>query len=327
MMGDAGARLYEGDELEALRKLVTHVIPVPAYMLEKLRNEFTENPFRGEIVLARIRGTQALIPCGEAAGAILEVAPSVLVRLEEVEDHGALTARVAASTRPPPPAQLWSPVRSLQLVLAVTGMSVGADAALRKRVKAAHAALSGIWSDNRLLTVVGPPGRRSTTPPSPFTCVAAEGPLEGVFAELVKFDEVVCSGKIRPCVKSFKPSLVVSFKFILSVYTSTGLAEAKAAINARLAAYKDLTLKTLNKKKEKEDDESAEGGGESEHDEANESDEESEDKEIDEEVPEDARDEFEKFLEAIRERFGKRTATLLVREANKRMRCDSETRP
>lgn len=303
---DAQVRLYEGAELDDLRALVRHVIPVPAYMVEKVRREFAARPFSDVIVLARVRGTTEAVPCSDGAGAILEAATSVFARIEDVEDGRALAARVADSARSHP-VEIRSPVRLLQMAIAIAGMS-----ATTNRAKAAREALSGIWSRNRLKEVIGPSTPRAGSRPSPFARVTDEGHLAGVFARLVEFDELVCAGEIRPCEQNFAPSLVVSFAFISSVYESADLAEATAAIDARMASYRDLSLKMMPPVTQRAPRAQAAADAES-------SDEEEDDAEP-VQVPEEARARFETFLAGVIEKHGKRAATLLVREAAKRLR-------
>ena len=86
-------------EASELRELVRHIIPVRAYMVEKLRAEFAARPFAGEIRLSRVRGSEDLVPSSEGAGAIIEASTSWLkVRVEEVEDARTLLKHVASST-------------------------------------------------------------------------------------------------------------------------------------------------------------------------------------------------------------------------------------
>ena len=210
-------------EASELRELVRHVIPVRAYMVEKLRAEFAARPFAGEIRLSRVRGSEDLVPSSEGAGAIIEASTSWLkVRVEEVEDARTLLKHVASSTLSARVAdERMSPARRLEMAWAIANEAT-ASTDIAERTKAVRTFLSTVWTPNMLKEVIGASKPRKTTAPSVFAEILkneAEGhPKAGIFQELLKFDELVCSENVRPSGKNFDSNNVVSVKFIRAVY-------------------------------------------------------------------------------------------------------------
>lgn len=303
------ARLYSGAELSGLQ--VNHVIPVRDFVVTKLAREYGQEPCPTVIVFVEHDGK--LLPCSSGAGELFEASKkaqtSIRIRIDEVSDLTELAERVADSTRAALAVeQHESPVRLLQMALGVAEVtSVGTcDASVL--VKAVRRALDGKWAPNRLKEVIGPVKPRTKSRPSPFASITNEGELEGVFAKLVEFNELVCSEVFRPCGKNFTPNIVASFKFVSSVYTAETLDEAHRMINDRELAYKDLHRKQMPRigQEEEEQDEEEEGGGEEGEE---------------EDVPlASVSDDFDAHVQQLCDKHGKRMILSLIVKAAKKLR-------
>jgi len=303
---------YEASEL---RELVRHIIPVRAYMVEKLRAEFAARPFAGEIRLSRVRGSEDLVPSSEGAGTILEASNSLIkVRVEEVEDARTLLKHVASSTLSARVAdERMSPARRLEMAWAIANEAT-ASTDIAERTKAVRTFLSTVWTPNMLKEVIGASKPRKTTAPSVFAEILkneAEGhPKAGIFQELLKFDELVCSEKVRPSGKNFDSNNVVSVKFIRAVYGAPTRERADEMISKWISVFTDKSTKRMPSVEKYWGlrGTNSKDGGESEET----------DDEEEEQGNESALTEFENFVEEQINMYGKRVVVSIFKRVAKK---------
>lgn len=214
-----------------------------------------------------------------------------------------------------------SPARRLEMAWAIANEAT-ASTDIAERTKAVRTLLSTVWTPNMLKEVIGASKPRKSTAPSVFAEILkneAEGhPKAGIFQELLKFDELVCSEKVRPSGKNFDSNNVVSVKFIRAVYGAPTRERANEMISKWISVFKDKSTKRMpsvekywglggTDSKDGEDDEE---GNEEESEETND--------EEEEQGNESALTEFENFVEERINKYGKRVVVSIFKRVAKK---------